>query len=507
MQGGFICTVNAPIAHTDAGKVRGFIQDGVNTFYGIRFAQARRYHRAEPATPWTGVKDAFNFGYVAPLMQREMPRRGLLDVYRYWPESEDCLYANVWSPSLDCQARKPVMVWIHGGGYTHGSSIASAACEGDALCRHGDVVVISFNHRLNILGCLDLSEYGKQYEHSGNLVMADIIEGLRWVRRNAAAFGGDPDNVTVFGHSSGGAKISNLIQMPEADGLFHKAIIMTGIIPPQLRVDPETSRARTRAIMEELGIDKDHGRRIESVPLDKLIAAGVRAEALLRSRGYKPNWGVHWGTDFRGDPLVTGLRTRAKDIPIMSGSSLGEHDAYSFPGVECFTQTSLNQALEQKYGPSARRLTQLFQGAYPNKPLADLLAVNAHTRICNLDFMDLCTRSGCENLYAYVFAFDFPYCGGLPAWHGAELPFAFHTQGRVPICQAPGAGDLADQMTAAWTNFARRGDPNGPGVPFWPAYRQDRKATMVFDLESQARTDYDRALVEAIGEAAPFDFG
>ena len=507
MQSGFVCTCDVPVVQIDGGKVRGFIQEGVNTFYGIRFARARRYRRAEPVEPWQGVADAFDFGYVAPLMQREVFRRGPLDVYRYWPESEDCLYANVWSPSLEPAGRKPVMVWIHGGGYTHGSSIASAACEGDELCRCGDVVVVSFNHRLNALGCLDLSEYGEAYRYSGNLVMSDILEGLRWIRRNAAAFGGDPDNITVFGHSSGGAKVSNLLQMPEADGLFHKAIIMTGIIPPQLRVDRETSLARTRAVVRELGLDKSCVQRIETVPLEQLFAACARADAQLRAQGRKPNWGVHPGEGFPGDPLEVGLSQRAREIPIMSGSSFGEHDAYEFPGVERFAPDALRRALREKYGESAGRLTELFREAYPDKPLAELLAVNAHTRVCNLDFMELCAQAGCKNLYAYVFAFDFPFCGGKPAWHGAELPFAFHTARRVPICRAHGADRLADQMASAWVNFARTGDPNGPGAPRWPAYQRDCKATMVFDVESRARVDYDRELVEGVGRAAPFDFG
>jgi len=502
----FVCDASAPVVETTSGKVRGYIFNGIATFHGIKYADAKRYHMPEPAKPWAGVRNAFDYGFVAPLMKPEEPKNGLFDPHQHWPENEDCQYINVWTPSADAAARKPVMVWIHGGGYTHGSSVASFACEGTNLSRFGDVVVVSFNHRLNILGCLDLSEYGKQYANAGNLVMADIVEALRWVRDNIANFGGDPGNVTIFGHSSGGAKVANLLQIPDADGLYHKAIIQTGIIPPALRTIKEDGLAVARALLDELDIAKENAAEVERVPLASLVAAWHRIAPALRAQGKKVEWGVHPNDYYLGDPLVVGLREHARQIPIMSGSTIGEFWALStYPGKTAFDEAMLNERLKQKFGAYAGKLSALFARAYPDKDPSVLLATDSHARLYNLKFMDLCAKAGCEKLYSYLFAFEFPYFGGMPAWHGAELPFAFHNTKSVPICNKRGVTErLERQVASAWVQFARTGDPTNESLPAWPAYRTGREATMVLDEVSGVRYDYDRELVEWIEKTAPW---
>ena len=225
----FYCNKSGPIVTTKAGKLRGFVVDGTYTFHGIRYAVAKRFHQPEPVPAWEGVKDALAYGYVCPLLEQDEPSNEVMIPHRYWPMDENCQYLNIWTQSLDENAKKPVMVWLHGGGYFAGSSIEQVAYEGDALAAYGDVVVVTVNHRLNILGYLDLSDYGEEYANSGIVGMEDIVMALKWVRDNIDQFGGDPDNVTIMGESGGGAKVRALLQMSSADGLYHRAIIQSGI--------------------------------------------------------------------------------------------------------------------------------------------------------------------------------------------------------------------------------------------------------------------------------------
>lgn len=212
-----------PAVSTKAGKVKGYEFDGVHIFKGIPYAQAGRFRMPREVEPWEGVKETASYGFVCPLLTQDTPTGELLVPHRYWPQDENCQNLNVWTTALDKTAKKPVMVWLHGGGYAAGSSIEQAAYDGSNMAVQGDVVVVSVNHRLNILGFLDLSPYGEKYRNSGNAGLADLVAALRWIHDNIEEFGGDPENVTLFGQSGGGMKVTGLMQIPEADGLFHKA--------------------------------------------------------------------------------------------------------------------------------------------------------------------------------------------------------------------------------------------------------------------------------------------
>lgn len=421
MDQGFVCGAGANVVETTAGRVRGYTWQGIHTFHGIRYAEAERYHMPVPPRPWSGVRNAFDYGCAAPQMRRFQPVNTLFAAGYPWPEDEDCHFLNVWSPTLDRQARKPVMVWIHGGGYVSGSANMAREMDGASLSLHGDVVVVSMNHRLGVLGCLDLSAYGSAYANSGNLVMADIVAALQWVRENIAAFGGDPENVTVFGHSSGGAKIVNLLQIPAADGLYHKAIIQTGIIPPTLRPNEEDSLALADMLLETLGINRHDVQRVEQVPLAQLMHAC--AEDKLRGQGRRVVWGVHPNGYYAGDPLVVGLREHAVQIPIMTGTTIGEFRALEgCPGRELLPDDLLEKRLRETYGARTERLKQLFHAAYPWKHPSVLLGLDAHARLCVLRFLDHALDRGCCRLYAYLFALDFPYMGVCRRGTGQRFP-------------------------------------------------------------------------------------
>lgn len=220
----FVCAADYPVVQTEAGKLRGYVWNDTFIFKGIKYADAKRFRRPEKVQPWEGIKDAQSYGMVCPLLEQDKPGMELLVPHMYWPMDENCQYLNIWTQSIDKEAKKPVMVWLHGGGFFAGSSIEQIAYDGENMSREGDVVVVSLNHRLNVLGYLDLSPFGAEYEASANTGSLDMIAALQWVHDNIAAFGGDPDNVTIFGQSGGGAKVWTLMQMPQQTVCFIKEL-------------------------------------------------------------------------------------------------------------------------------------------------------------------------------------------------------------------------------------------------------------------------------------------
>ena len=208
----FLCSEATTVA-TTKGKLRGCQLDGTYIFQGIKYADAKRFGMPCPVKPWEGVKDALSYGYVCPLLNQDVPNGELMVPHRYWPMNENCQYLNIWTQSLEKSAKKPVMVWLHGGGFAAGSSIEQVAYDGENMSKYGDVVVVSLNHRLNILGYMNLSGYGEKYANSGNAGSADMVAALRWIHDNIESFGGDPDNVTLFGQSGGGMKVWSLMQI------------------------------------------------------------------------------------------------------------------------------------------------------------------------------------------------------------------------------------------------------------------------------------------------------
>lgn len=278
----FFCTKTEPVVQTKAGKLRGFFLDGTYIFHGIRYATAERFQMPKEVEPWEGIKDALSYGYVCPILNQPQPNGEVMVPHRYWPQNEDCLFLNLWTPSLDSTSKKPVIVWLHGGGFSDGSSIEHVAYDGENMSKFGDAVVISLNHRLNVLGYLNVSSLSEKYENSANAGTEDMVAALRWIRDNVANFGGDPDNVTLFGQSGGGAKIWTLMQTPSAFGLFHKGIIQSGVFD-LLPVQENNGKAICHALLEELGIPQAEGERLAEVPYCQLAEAYKKWPLLWRS--------------------------------------------------------------------------------------------------------------------------------------------------------------------------------------------------------------------------------
>lgn len=500
----FLCKADEPVVRTKAGKLRGFLFNGTYTFYGVQYAQASRFQMPAPPDCWEGVKDAHCFGATAPLLQHP-PAGGneLLGPHRYWPENECCQYLNIWTPGLDPQANKPVMVWIHGGVFSFGSSIEQVAYDGDSLSRFGDVVVVSLNHRLNILGYLDLSSFGSQYVNSGNAGMADIVEALRWIRENISGFGGDPGNVTIFGQSGGGAKVDALCQTPAADGLFHKAIIMSGVFDTTFGCVRD-DRTIVLQMLRELGLASGDAEKLETLPWPQLAEAYRKAATALRGRNLQfmnvpiPNG---W---YAGDPVKAGFTAHAKTIPTMVGTAYTEFNGPGLPGRHSLPTSARREAVAEKYGAAAGGLIRLFKEAYPGKNEADLLALDTLFRKPALEYLDKRSAEAEAPVYSYVFALEFDYEDGLPAWHGADIPYAFHNAGRVPICNFDGVSDmLEEQVCGAFVSFARTGDPENAALPHWAPYTPGNPGTMVFDRKSEVRIGYDAKLIDLLAKIAP----
>jgi para-nitrobenzyl esterase len=495
----FICTGDSPIVSTKAGKLRGYSIDGTYVFKGIKYCDARRFMMPEPVKPWDGVKNADTFGYVAPLMRRPAPMGEILGPHRFWPENEDCQYLNVWTQSVSPDAKKPVMVWLHGGGYSDGSSIEQLAYEGENLSKFGDVVVVTLNHRLNILGYLDLSAFGEKYRNSGNAGMADIVAALEWVRDNIAGFGGDPDNVTIFGQSGGGGKVQTLLQMPCADGLFHRAIIQSGAAGLGMDGTGKDMAPAVLALLQQLGLTREEVGKLETLPYSQLCDAWNTIAPEFMKQGKNIGWAPTVNDYYLGNPLRVGFRAHALTIPTMIGTVFGE---FAF-GVHIERKNQLPESeretlVRKRFGEHADSLLPLFRAAYPEKNIADLLYLDDMFRGPSLDVLTARAAAGGEPVYSYMFAYEFPYMDGTPAWHCAEIPFVFHNAAMVEVCNDPGVSEkLEAEVSSAWVSFARSGDPNNAKTPNWPDFG-DRRATMVFAAESGARYDYDTALLQAL---------
>ncbi len=499
----FVCTPTEPVVQTKAGLLRGYKLGSTYHFLGVRYAEAKRWQMPEEVTPWEGVKDATGYGYACPLMFKDRPDGDLFVPHRFWPQSEDCQYLNVWTQTLDENAKKPVMVWIHGGAYMAGSSVEMVAYDGVNMSVYGDCVVVSMNHRLNCLGYFDVSAFGEKYWNSGNVGNADLVVCLQWVKDNIARFGGDPENVTIFGQSGGGRKVGALLQIPAAEGLFQKGIIESGTVKETLNPpDAALSKEIAEEVMKELGIT-DFEVLANETPYEDLAKTLSLVMPRFKDRGvsgffafapHKNDW--YLGDIRDGNPMAE----FSKKIPVVIGTVFAESGAFSAPVLPKYDMPENEQeaVVKEKLGDKADTLIPLFKAAYPEKPLLDVLAVDGSRRWGTLDYLK--NRAPVEDapVYSYMFAFDFPVNYGTPAWHCSEIPFAFHNTDKVAVCNVPGVSDqLEEAVFGAWMNFARTGDPSTDRFT-WTPFTMEKKDTLVFDKEITVRTDYDTALVETL---------
>ncbi len=490
------------VVETTHGTVHGFELDGIKIFKGIPYAKAKRFHRPE-RYDWEGTFKATNYGFVCPLLTVDHPTEELLVPHRYWPQDEDCLNLNIWTPGINDDVKRPVVVWFHGGGYTAGSSIEQVAYEGENMARQGDVVVVSVNHRLNILGYFDLSDFGKEYENSGNAGTDDLIAALHWIHENAEKFGGDPDNVTIFGQSGGGGKVTCLLQSPAADGLYHRAYIMSGVCYGHKKAGlslPDSvgsGKKCAEAVMKELGVESVE--ELEKVPYGQLAEAYLKVAPGLMAEGENVGCAPHPNAFYVGDPLDAGFRKETIHIPIMIGTVYGEFN-FDEPSYDKRQMTKEEQIsyLEDYMGKAAaEKLIPLFEKAYPERAVIDLSRLDFIFRPNVMEYVELRTRQG-GSVYSYIFNHDMHVNGIMEPWHCSDIPYVFHNTELALYTQE---GDLVtekleERIFAAFMTFARTGNPGNAAIPAWPACTADCEYTMVINNQWDVRENFDHELQE-----------
>ena len=489
-----VCNNEENIVKTDKGAVRGFSLDGLHIFKGIPYARAKRFHAPEPAEAWDGLFDATSFGYVCPLFRLPKPN-GELDVpHRYWPMDEDCLNLNIWTPGID-DKKRPVLVWLHGGAFSDGSAIEHVAYEGENMARFGDVVMVSVNHRLNILGYLDLSDFGEEYANSGNAGTDDIIAALKWIQINIAAFGGDPDCVTVFGQSGGGAKVTTLLQSPAADGLYHRGMNMSGVVGPDLADSEGSGGPLIRAMMKEIGTEDV--RILESVPYQQLVAAYEKCAPAIRAAGGNVGTTPHPNAYYAGSPDKHGFRKETAHIPMLIGNVFGEFSAAMAPEMNraAIPEAEQMALIVDTVGEEAANiLIPLFKEAYPTRRLVDILSLDCQFREPSMDYI----RQRCalnNSTYSYMFLRDMAaHYGKIPV-HCVDIPFYFHNTELVPSSCVEGSEKLEAQMFGALMAFARTGNPNHAGIPEWPASTPEEEKVIIWDREVSIVINHDHKLM------------
>ncbi|ODQ96360.1 carboxylesterase/lipase family protein [Mycolicibacterium holsaticum] len=497
-------------ALTTSGRVRGAARNGIATFRGIPYAAppiaGLRFLPPQLANPWPGMLDVT--GQAAACPQPALPR--LFDkldsadvatkfVERY---DEDCLTVNVFTPAVDSVAR-PVMVWLHGGWFSVGSG--NEPCyDGSNLCRAGDVVVVTVNHRLGALGFLSLADHSDDgFESSANHGLLDIVEALKWVRDNIAEFGGDPSRVTVFGESGGAAKVSMLLGVPQARGLFHRAIVQSG---PMLRaVEPERAKATTEALFAKLGVNSIQ--HLRELPISTLIDAQsvVLGGPLggLYGEGHRMAPAVD-GRVINQHPFAPVASPAGHGVPLLIGSCRDEASMLvaAVPGIDSMEpERKVKMLADNVFGHTLDDLVECYAATRPTSSVADrfLAAVTDQIRIGGITMAERATAAGGQVHMYRVDHVPSVYGGKLGAPHTIDVGFAFANTSTGAGITSPNRGlyqdrdvpRLSEEISGAWIAFARNGDPNHRALPTWPDYETDRRSTMIFGPQSEIVDDPD----------------
>jgi para-nitrobenzyl esterase len=496
---------DAPLVTISCGKVVGYNHNGICTFKGIPYAEStegeNRFVPPVRVRSWSGVRSSRQYGQVAPQASRsgwDHDEEAFMFSWDDGIQGEDCLRVNVWTPAVNDAKKRPVMVWLHGGGFAAGSGQELKSYDGENLARRGDVVVVSLNHRLNVLGYLNLAKYGERYASSSNVGMLDIVAALEWVRENIAAFGGDSNTVTIFGQSGGGGKVAALMGMPAAKGLFHRAIVESGSMMRLGTVDK--SQQFADLVVAELGLSSSTIQQIHSMPFEKLVLASAKVmrehnpilgvpnfRRLADMLGFLP---VVDGKNLPAHPFDPEASPLSEDVPMIIGSTLNEFiTALNHPEYESMTDDELQQRVREIYPEKAPQIIEVFRNRSPKASPFDLWSRIAATPVRQAAIAQAAakTAQGKASAYLYWFTWQTPVLNGRPrAFHCAELPFVFDNTDRCESMTGGGADarSLAARMSEAWIQFARTGDPNHPRMRRWEPFSADLQQTMIFDNQT-----------------------
>ena len=522
--GAALAATAAPTVKTASGALRGVVREnGVLAFLGVPYGAptggARRFMPPQSPPSWRGVRDASDYGATcpqvplgvspfaagrhaaAPPVAPSAMQVQLGSLFARTPadanQAEDCLVLNVWTRALD-SAKRPVMVWLHGGGFAVGSG-SHAAYDGARLAAGDEVVVVTINHRLSVFGYLYLGRIaGDAFAQSGNVGMLDIVAALEWVRGNIAGFGGDPHNVTLFGESGGAGKVSVVCAMPAAKGLFHKAIMQSG---PCLTIqDEDRATAIARRLLDDLGLPPRRIAELQTMDAARLaaVAAASEVKVIPRVLGFGPQGLIPLvdGHVLHHEPFDRVAAPESSAVPFLVGSTKDEATLFAGPLPDWgrFTEAQVLEKLEPLAGTRAAQALALYKTLHPTDSpsylLADLVTDFWMRQAAN-QVAELKSRQNAAPAFVYVLGWEINPMLRTP--HGTDVPLVFDNVHASPaVAAAAGAQAVADQMSAAWVAFARTGTPRTAALPRWPAYALGTRSTMVFDVDSRVVDDYDQ---------------
>lgn len=492
------------VAPTAYGDVRGFIIRGIYNFRGIPYGAPtsgeNRFMPPRPPQPWEGVRPTVAYGESAPqgYYDRRPESYGMfVDHWNYDLMGEDCLRLNVWTPALD-EGKRPVLVWLHGGGYSKGNGIEQDSYDGENISRFGEIVYVSINHRLNAFGFSDLSAVGgEKYRDSGNVGMLDIIEALRWVNKNIAGFGGDPDNVTIMGQSGGGSKVCTVTAMPAAKGLVHKGVALSGSSTGAN--DRYYSQKLGGMILAEAGLSPSEVDKLQQMPWEEYMEIAERVAAKMRREnpgtgrgGFSP---VADGFNIPEGEFWSSERTDIPDIPMIFCSTFHEWNPdRDEPELENITAEGVVERLRASYADRSQKVFSSYSKQFPGLRPIEIWSLIASNRRGVVNSADTKLHQSSPVWMAW-FGFPSPlFDGRHRAFHCIDIAFWFRNTDLMITHTGGGKRPrmLSEKMSAALVNFMHTGDPNSKKLPAWPRYTSEKGEVMVLNEVSEVRNDPDR---------------
>lgn len=479
-----------PVVEVAQGKLRGRIApNGVHAFKGMRYGVAQRFMTPSSPPTWSGIQDAFEYGDQSPQARTRLAGPQAM--------SDDCLRINVWTPGLD-NAKRPVMLWLHGGGFEAGTG-SMPLYDGTRMARRGDVVVATINHRLNVFGhCYLGGVLGDEFAQSGNMGYLDLIASMRWVKENIAQFGGDPNNVMIYGQSGGGRKVSLCYAGKDAQGLFHKGVVQSG---SHLKIQT-TERANdlTERLLKELGIGKQDARKLQTLDIETLSAAQRKVIAAAGAR-FSP---VLDGKTFTAHPFLPDAPTISNHLPMMLGTTRTELTSQmgNIPGIFDMDEAQAKARLKDFIDPAdVDEAYRIFKAsrpqANPSEVFFTIVSARGYVRDQTIMAEQRVKAAGTGKTFVYRLMWRQPVEGGRRvSQHSLDLPFMFDNVATVEYMTGPETDStraMVDAMANSWIAFARNGDPNNASIPKWLPYDLERRNTMLFDVPSQAVDDPHKA--------------